>query len=90
MITGFVVRVLRLRLIRRAQTVRSVLPRRQDESPLSDPTHLWLCPYCTWDLRGVRGWAADQPMTGWHRNKARWAFINDRWLLRRIQEENED
>ena len=46
--------------------------------------------YCTWDLRGVRGWAADQPMTGWHRNKARWAFINDRWLLRRIQEENED
>ena len=46
--------------------------------------------YCTWDLRGVRCWAADQPMTGWHRNKARWAFINDRWLLRRIQEENED
>ena len=46
--------------------------------------------YCTWDLRGVRSWAADQPMTGWHRNKARLAFINDRWLLRRIQEENED
>ena len=45
--------------------------------------------YCSWELRSVRDWAQDQTMTGWHRNKARCAFINDRWLLQRIQAEKE-
>lgn len=45
--------------------------------------------YCSWSLPTLRGWAQDQTMTGWHRNKARCAFINDRWLLRRIQAEQE-
>jgi hypothetical protein len=43
--------------------------------------------FCASDLRFLRGWAQNQPMTGWHRNAARCAFINDRWLLRRIQQE---
>jgi len=45
--------------------------------------------YCSWDLRALRGWAQDQTITGWHRDKARCAFINDRWLLRRIKNETE-
>lgn len=45
--------------------------------------------YCSWDLRAVRGWARNQSFTGWHRNKARCAFINDRWLLRRIMDESD-
>ena len=43
--------------------------------------------YCFWDLQGVRDWAKNQSMTGLHRDKARCAFINDRWLLRRIRAE---